>query len=178
MQTEENKQLSDKRWQAMKLKSEYLQEGIGDKEVFRKLYIETENAFEKLPISAMSVDCKAYLATFDIERWYKQKNKNWDILLELKSDKIEVLKPENKDCNLFSFVFLMESEEKREQLRLQLIQNKLYPVVLWKIPDQSNRYALDISKRMISIPCDARYDIEDIKQMKNRLEKSLQVIVE
>lgn len=175
-QTEENIQLADKRWQAMKLKRDYLKHHTGDKETFRKLYIESENAFEKLPISDLSEDCKVYLAGFDTRSWYQQKNKNWAILSGLQSNRIQILLPENKDCNLFSFVFLLKTKDEREQLRQHLIQNKLYPVVLWKIPELSKGYGLDISKRMLSIPCDARYSAADMMEIRKKLEKALEIV--
>lgn len=175
VQTEENISLEKKRWKAMQLKRDYLQNNDDNKNEFRELYIETENAFEKLPISDLTEECKEYLSSFNIERWYKQKISNWRKLSHIKSNLIQILLPENKFCNLFSFIFLLKSENEREQVRQYLIQNKLYPVVLWKIPEENSRYAVDFSKRMLSIPCDARYTEADIMEMRKILEKALQL---
>ena len=63
-------------------------------------------------------------------------------------------------------MFLCESFEERVLLRQYLIKNCIYPAILWEIPDNSDFInALDFSKRMLSIPCDARYNQEQIKRM-------------
>lgn len=175
VQTEENINLAQKRWKAMKLKRDYLQLNTGSKDDFRELFIETENTFEKLPISDLTEDCKVYLSYFDIHHWIQKKKVNWEILSQIKSNQLQILSPENKGCNVFSFVFILRTELKREQVRQYLIQNNLYPVVLWKIPNENSRHALDFSKRMLSIPCDARYTEVDIMRMKEILEKALQL---
>ena len=175
VQTEENISLAEKRWKAMKFKRDYLQNNTGSKDDFRELYFETENAFEKLPLSDLTEDCKAYLVGFDISSWSKQKNRNWKILSEIQSDRIQILLPEDKECYVFSFVFLLNTEHQREQVRQYLIKNKLYPVVLWSIPEENSRNAVNFSKRMLSIPCDARYTGADITEMRYILEKALQL---
>ena len=174
VQTDENISLAEKRWKAMKLKLDYLQKNMGSKDKFRELYVETENAFEKLPLSDMTEDCKSYLAGFDISSWNKMKNGNWKILTEIQSDRIQILLPDDKGCNVFSFIFLLNTEHQREQVRQYLIQNKLYPVVLWEIPEEKDSYVVDFSKRMLSVPCDARYTTTDILKMRVILEKGLQ----
>lgn len=176
-QTEENIVLSEKRWQAMKLKKKYLENKLRDKDEFRALYMETENTFNHLPMSAISTKSKEYFEQFDIASWNKRKKENWTILSEIKSDDIEILKPEEKDCQVFSFVFLLKSESIRDQVRQYLVENKLYPVVLWQLPEEAFGYGLDVSKRMLSIPCDARYNADDILEMRGRLQKTFTMII-
>lgn len=178
VQTDENVSLEGKRWKAMKLKRDYLQFDMGSKDEFRELFIETENAFEKLPLSDMTEDCKTYLAGFDIGCWNNQKKNNWEILSQIESDSIQILRPEDKACNVFSFVFILKSEHERELVRRYLIQSNLYPVVLWKIPDHKSLDAVDFSNKMLSIPCDARYTEGDIIEMRKILVSALQLTKE
>lgn len=177
VQSEKNTILAEKRWRAMQLKRDYLYFNSGYKDGFRKLYIETESDFEQLPLSDLTNDCKAYLARFDINSWTNQKNNNWKILSKIQSTRLQILYPEHDECNVFSFVFLLNSEHERNNVRQYLIENKVYPVVLWKVPEGKNNYVIDFSQRMLSVPCDARYDLGDIIKMKEFLENALRQIV-
>jgi len=113
-QTAENKQLVEKRWLAMKLKQEYLFLNSGNKNSFRELFIETENGFEKLLLSGIAQDCIEYLTKFDNNHWNRQKNQNWKILAQIKSECFQIMLPESNECNVFSFVFTLKSEQERE----------------------------------------------------------------
>ena len=172
-QTNENNKLVEKRWLAMKLKQEYLQLKTDNKKQFRELFIQTENDFENLPLSGLTEDCKEYLSNFDIQSWNQQKITNWKILAQIKSNQLQLLLPEDKSCNIFSFVFLMESERKRELVKKNLIQNNLFPAILWALPDNSSACASKFSTTMLSIPCDGRFNKEDMEEMKNKLESAL-----
>jgi len=173
LQTDENNKLTSKRWDAMKLKMEYIDKGIGDKETFRRMYIETEEDFEKLPVSDLTSECKEYLRYFDVKRWTNVKNENWRQLSKIKSDGIQILYPENPDCNMFSFVFLLESEQLRNRVKTYLINNNLYPVVLWNLREEITGHASEFSKRMVSIPCDGRYNADDMTVMKEILTQAI-----
>lgn len=177
VQTKENTALAERRWKAMQLKRDYLQFNSGYKDEFRKLYIETENDFEQLPLSDLTNDCKAYLARFDINSWTNQKTNNWKMLSKIQSIRLQILYPEHNECNVFSFVFLLNSEHERNNVRQYLIENKIYPVILWKVPEGKNNYVIDFSQRMLSVPCDARYDLSDIIKMKEILENALRQTV-
>src|SRR5690606_12183576 len=102
-QSEYNTQLSKKRWRAMRLKKDYLLDKISDKGLFRSIFLETESSFDKLQISPISEDCYFFLANLDMESWLIQKQINWSILSEIKSDKIYILERESVKCNNFSF---------------------------------------------------------------------------
>lgn len=169
-QTDENLHLSKRRWTAMKLKSEYLLNGTPEKNSFRALFSQTESAFIDLPISALTPDCMFYLKNFDLKNWYQKKLNNWTSLSQIQSDKIEVLLPE-KDDRLypFSFIFTLPSEEERDRVRTALINRNIYPAVLWALPENKSSKASACSKRMLSIPCDARYNLTEIRLLKEML---------
>jgi hypothetical protein len=171
--TDENKSLAEKRWTAMKLKREFLLNNEGNKNKFRELFIETEAAFDSLPISDITEECKAYISGFDIRGWMNHKKRNWEILSNFNAKRVQKLLPEGDGCNIFSFIFLLRSAEEREIVRQMLISKSLYPVVLWKIPEGFSEYSVDFSNRMLSIPCDARYKPDDILTMREILEMTL-----
>ena len=175
-QTEENISIVERRWKAMKLKLNYLAGYDVEKDEFRNLFLETENSFDIVPLSDLTEDCKMYLSDFDFSNWEKQKLINWEILSKIKSNHIEILLPEANGCNMFSFIFLTKTVPARDIIRDNLIQNHVYPAILWDIPDNKSEYSVNFSKRMFSIPCDGRYIALDILEIKKLLENAFQTI--
>lgn len=166
----------EKRRKAMYLKSEFLKGGITNKEHFRKLYVETESSFEDLPLSDMTIDSKEYFLGFDLPDWNFHKKKNWQLLSELSTTKFKVLYPEVNSCNQFSFIILFSSEKIRDHFRHFLIENRVYPAILWKMPPESLGFAKDFSNRMLSIHCDARYSETEIIELREILKHALNLI--
>lgn len=70
---------------------------------------------------------------------------------------------------MFSWILLAETSEERERIRKDLIDNFIYPAVLWNIPETSDKEVVGFSKRMLSIHCDGRYSDEYIQEMSKRL---------
>lgn len=171
-QTEDNTLLVERRWKAMKLKKDYLEDKISDKSEFRKLFIETESGFGNLLLSPLTEDSIVYLNNFDIKNWYKQKQNNWDVLSGVDLEKIHTLKREIEGCNNFSYIILLDNVELRDKVRQDLISNNIFPAILWEIPDDKH-IAKDISDRMLSITCDGRYSTEEIAILKDKIEKIL-----
>jgi hypothetical protein len=166
-QTKENQLLSVHRFEAMKLKTDFLNEAYKDKEYFRTLYVSTENEFESLPISDISSDSRDVVKDLDIKDWYFRKQNNWKYLSTIEGEDVEILKAESKNCNLFSLVLKFRKNEERERVRDILIKKQcVYPAVLWNIPNPFYKTSVDFGDTMLSIHCDARYDkdLEDLKQ--------------
>lgn len=160
MQTEQNIALAAKRMEAMKLKTDYLKGDDIDKDSFRKLYVETESYFENLPLSAMAQEDYEVVDSTDVAAWNALKKSNWVVLNELLRDKIEVLQPENDRCNPLSFVI------RGQQIRQKLIDGAIYSAILWPVEE-------DINQNLLSIHCDGRYSVSDIKMMAQKIEKCL-----
>lgn len=169
-----NEELSQKRWKAMDDKSKYLQGLVGDKDGFRKLYLETEDAFDELDCSSIDDRSRGYFESFDIEAWNYSKKKNWEVLNDLfLSCNVEVACPENRELVPFSLIALFETEGKRNDVRKRMIAESIYPAVLWNVPNLVSEKVKDFSKRMLSIHCDGRYDDNDIKIMLYKLQEVL-----
>lgn len=165
--------LVEKRRKAMLLKTKYLKGEKLNKDTFRKLYMETESEFDNLTISDLTEDTRKYFLGFDLVRWNEPKSKNWKLLTELSSSEFQILFPEEVNCNQFSFIMLFNSEENREKIRHYLIENMVYPAILWRLPSETSGYAKDFSNRMLAIHCDARYSEEDIIEMRYIIERAL-----
>jgi hypothetical protein len=159
-------QMASVRYDAMCLKSDYLKKN-GDKDVFREKYMRSERMLAQLPLSGIDKESYTILFTIDLKRWTLQRFENWNTAIDALNRKFTILKSfDIKYRRPFSLVFLCESFEERVLLRQYLIKNCIYPAILWEIPDNSDFInALDFSKRMLSIPCDARYNQEQIKRM-------------
>ena len=174
-QTLSNSELSRKRWKAMEMKGGYLKGDIREKELFRTLFLETEDAFDNLELSLIDEKSKYYIEHFDIFNWYNAKRRNWDILRKLESNKgIEVILPEFENLNPFSFIVLFENEEKKERIRRKLIESSIYPAVLWNVPCDAHDVVQYFSKRMLSIHCDGRYTEKDVEELYNKINLIIQ----
>ncbi|WP_287620957.1 hypothetical protein [Parabacteroides sp.] len=154
------------RYDAMRIKSDYLKMD-GDKTAFREKYIQSERMLAQLPLSGMDKESFASLLTIDLKQWIYRRFENWNAAIDMLNRRFVILKSLDIEYwQPFSLVFLCESFEERMALRQYLIKNCIYPAILWEILDNSHfMNALDFSRRMLSIPCDARYNQEQIKKM-------------
>ena len=172
--TEENKVIAAKRWQAMEMKSDYLAGRSSEKEAFRKLYVETEEWLGKAEPSLIDERSKEYIQRLDINAWQGAKRRNWQLLhslLNTERNGLRVVLPEDGSCTMLSLVALTESREQRDALRHRLIEQAVYPAILWQVPEKASDgdckspTAIDFSHRMLSIHCDGRYTEDEIRQL-------------
>lgn len=171
--SEENKRIATIRWKAMKLKARYLAGESVEKAEFRKGYVDTEEYFDHAQVCALDKASQEYLKSFDIRSWYNQKCENWELLKDIKKEGVQVICPESIGCYPFSLVLLFDIPEERERVRRELIENQIYPAVLWNVPDTASCEVKSFSRRMLSIHCDARYTTDDIRQMRSIIESIL-----
>lgn len=174
--TEENEKIAAIRWEAMEMKSDYLAGKDVNKEEFRKIYTETEEWFDTAEPTLIDERTNQFISKqFDLNLWLGSKRKNWALLSSLvNKEHCEVLTAEHESCTMFSLVFLLESKERRDALRKNLIDKCVYPAILWKVPESASEESKRFSERMLSIHCDGRYNEEDIKQLADILNKSLE----
>lgn len=148
------------RFSAMELKRQYLQGFNIDKSFFMDLYIKTEDVIDNLNISAMSQIDKNILLNLDIPKIYKSKQNNWDYLCD-NIKKHKFLKSENSNGTNFSFIMSFDSIEERSFYKNKLIKESIYPAILWEIPNDN----LERAETLLSIHCDFRYSLNDIKKL-------------
>ena len=165
--TEENDYLANTRWEGMEMKARYLQGEDINKDNFRKKYMETEDLFDKAEISLIDNRSKRFVTQlFDINMWYGAKRRNWKLLKKFTSNvNCHIIEPEHSSCNMFSLIILTKDKEMRNKLRQNLIENCVYPAILWNIPETASDASKDFSERMLSIHCDGRYSKSDIIQL-------------
>ena len=157
----------------MALKSQYLKGDRIDKDFFREIYIRTENEFDTLPISSISKQSFDIISQLDIEKWYGAKKSNWELAVAniLTNGDIKVLTADTNAHNNhpFSIILRFSTQALRDKFRTLLIQNKIYPAILWNIPSDKCSISQDFSNTMLSIHCDARYNSEEIMIMIKRI---------
>ena len=174
--SEENEKIASIRWEAMEIKCIYLKGENVNKEEFRKRYTKTEEWFDHA--EPLQIDKRSHefiTNQFDLNLWLGSKRRNWGILYELvNKQNCTVLKAEHESCSIFSLVILLNSKTQRDYVRKKLIENCVYPAILWSTPDTVSVASKDISNRMLSIHCDGRYSEEDMKQLAVILNNALE----
>jgi len=166
-ETQKCKDMARVRYEAMQMKHDYIY-GIKsiDKEVFREKFISTEEIIDKLPISGMDAVTMSIAKQLNYRMLDFLKSDNWQFAYDMLKGRFHVLRA----INPFSIIILCDNEEERNRLRSHLIKNMIYPAVLWQIPENTEfKDALDFSKRMLSVHCDARYSRNAINEMCERI---------
>lgn len=156
--------LAAERYEAMAMKTLYLREG-GDKEAFRRKFVETEEALAGIDrIAAIDDESRRILQQLDVTKWNEQKRKNWQVTCRL-LERFEVVGRDEASAP-FSIIIRMPDKQARDRFRRYLIETLIYPATLWNIPeDVPFARCKDFGERMLSIHCDARYSEEDIRKM-------------
>jgi hypothetical protein len=167
---------------AMTLKTLYLQGYSIAKEVFRNLAISGEKGVSYDPsireVSGMTVWSHALLQNFPIENWRKQRRDNHRLLSDILSDLkwLKVLKPQStSDTCPFSCIVFFDSPERRDYVRKELIDSRVYPAVLWPLDNPAvqgiPREHVEFSQRMLSFHCDMRYTKKDIQHVASLIKR-------
>ena len=174
--SEENEKIAAVRWEGMEMKKDYLKGKDVSKEEFRKRFTETEEFFDKEePAVIDNRSRKVLTKELDINLWQGEKRKNWFLLKNLISQVCcKIIDPEDESCTAFSLILLMKDKEQRDALRKRLIELRVYPAILWAVPDSASENSKDFSERMLSIHCDGRYTEEDAKQLAGILNKAIE----
>jgi len=127
-------------------------------ELFRK----NEEYLCKCGMKKMSRLTSSILANVDYEKCKSIRNRNFLYLHEnLKN--INELKLDSSNVNGPMFYPLLINDD---NLRSKLIKNKIYVATYWKEVKEkidSKKYEYYLTEKMIPIPIDQRYDIEDMK---------------
>lgn len=163
-----NKDVRDlclKKITAMYLKFDYLLNDSVEKQIFRKMYLSAELELERnfkgyeIPMLAKSI-----LKKLNVERILAVKKRNIEYALSLiKNTKLENYVVNDKYNLGLGLVLLFNTKKQRENLRINLIKENIYPAVLW--PGQTNRSDIDIQDRMLFIHLDYRYSEKEISEI-------------
>lgn len=163
--TKGNEKVANNRWSAMHRKTEYLLGKPIEKLSFLSTFSVTEEALGNINLSFVDTQTRAFISGFDIYKWYRDKKDNYNLLRSL-VDKNIVL---SSGDSSFSLILLAKSNEVRNRWKEELIHRSIYPAILWDCCHSGFTDSNIISKRILSIHCDARYDKEDIVYIANAI---------
>lgn len=171
--TLDNQQLADERWKAMEWKKEYLEGKNIKKDSFRAIYLSTEEELENVGYSCIDNRGLKYVQQLDINAWNNAKRNNWKILRTNLSTLVDILVPEDESCTSFSLVLKLRNQEERDKVRMLMIENQIYPAILWNVPESISGEIVGFSQTMLSVHCDGRYTPSDIQILSDKLERIL-----
>ena len=162
---------SSEKLAAMTLKALYLKGSPIEKQVFRTLGLNGEKHIAAGAPYGMTPWSAALLRAFPRPDWRAQQKMNHQVLCETLDGTpgISVLRPmTDGDACLFSVVLCFPDRALRDAVRKEMTDRKVYASVLWEIP-QTGRQVLapedrDFHERMLSVYCDMRYSVEDMRQ--------------
>lgn len=151
------------RLSAMLLKRVYLQNGNVNKQDFRNLYLNSESFFEQQGTNAaLPSSIVANISKIPMQVLKEHKIKNYKFLSETIGTKNIIWRQSlSEDQCPFGMVLYFDDEKKRNGMKQYLIENNIYPAVLW--PNQTTLKAKNFSAKSLLIHCDIRYTLDDMK---------------
>jgi len=147
---------------AMYLKSLYLNGNFNEKDIFRKLYIKAEENFELIETnSKLSSIIQSQLFSLNPEGLIQATRKNCQILKSKiqTSEKVKILQTEAE--TEMGLILQCKTDYLRDDIRKCMIENMIYPAVLW--PNQILPVDIKLEKTILFIHCDFRYNENDIE---------------
>lgn len=159
------------KWAGMALKALYLQGAPLDKEAYRALLVSGETRMGSGAPSAISPVAAALLPAFPTGTLRDVRRRNVAALAAALEGVpgLEVLRPDSPAASPFCAVLVFDCGARREHVRAALIAARVYPAVLWPLewapPAPAPPEHVELSRRMLSVHCDARYGGDDIRRV-------------
>lgn len=158
---------------AFEHKKEYIEnpESKVEKNTFLEEYKEVKQEISLIEdIERMSKISKNIFSNIDIKSIKEKRQRNYKYLLsELKNiDNISIIfnKISEQEVPLYFPIYVRED---REKFQKYMAENEIYCPIIWKksqyIKDEEQRESDYIYEHILCIPCDQRYDIEDMKRI-------------
>ena len=161
-------------------KSEYMKSG---NKSTKTIYLSGFNRAEQLldentnPYK-IDHDSELIIKNFDDKKLKSTRKQNYEFLLKQLNDVdgIEVVF-NNLGNDVTPMFFPVYLKQNRDKLRLSLIDKEIYCPIHWPIPKQLNEHLSIITKNIydsiLSIPCDQRYQIKDMRRITNEISNFL-----
>lgn len=139
-------------------------------------YLEINELYDKEPLKLMSKLTRNLLKGIDYEQIRKIRNENFNFLhTELKGE--NKLKLETPD-GPFAYPFYIENGI---EIRKKLAAQKIYIPTLWPNVldmEEKDTVAYDYTANILPLPCDQRYDTEDMRYMVKLLKENAVKLIE
>lgn len=160
---------SAKKLTGMLLKRLYLDGRAVAKEDFRPLMAEAEDSLRAGDASGMTTWSTTLLSLLPLQAMREARKANFSSMNEfLAGARGLVLLKSTAGCP-FSCVLLFDTPALRDEVKAGLLAARIYPAVLWPLEKPMfagiPREHLDLSRRLLSLHCDARYDTSDMARV-------------
>lgn len=147
----------------------YTRKGFGAEAGFKE-FQENERKLDNQPIRSLSVKTKEILAHIDYELVVNRRRANWQYLHSLLQERNHLSLPglDSFACPMV-YPFMVEDGER---LRRKLIEGKVFVAKYWPnvMDDGVHKTEFLLSNQIVSIPCDQRYQEEDLERIVELLE--------
>jgi hypothetical protein len=163
-----------KKLAAMALKAAYLTGGDVQKGTFRELYQSSEACIGQGPVSGISSWSRSMLGGLPVSQWRTARRHNYNTLAEalVGANGITILRAQGRSdvCPLVVAV-VCDTAARQKVIRQALIDARVYPAVLWPLDEPLvlgvREYDMDLSRRILCLHCDMRYDTADMLRVAN-----------
>ncbi len=163
-----------KRLSAMLLKRAYLNGGNVSKDTYRQLEIESQDSLDDVGNDKISAFSANVLSSLDVKQFRERREANIKHFLNLAlSEQEKNWQPlfsswENGSVP-FNSIIICRNREVRDFLRKYLISRSIFPAIHWPQPyngmTSNDLEAIDLSNRILTIPTDQRYSLDDVTRV-------------
>ncbi|HNR13146.1 MAG TPA: hypothetical protein PKM59_07535 [Thermodesulfobacteriota bacterium] len=164
--------------EAMLLKALYLDGYPVEKKTFRDLAIDGEKEIASGEISAIDHVSAALVSIIHPIKWREQRRQNHAHLAAhlIGMADLDVIEVKDSGSCPFSVIVVCRDNRIRDRLRQKLIEQRIYSAVLWPlescavaVPEAS----VALSRCVLSLHCDGRYDKPDMDRVAEAVVKSI-----
>lgn len=165
----EDIELEDAKKKAMVYKNKFLFDNEGTKENVLENYRYAEKVLDSRNIPyAISETSKYLIDLYDLDDMKKKRQENGQTLLNAITENDKLLFPFNEICSdEVPFYIPIFVKEKRKELQSYLAKNNVFATVIWGCPNEFvdciDSETRMIYERILCIPCDQRYSLDDMK---------------
>lgn len=176
--TPEHECIANQRLASMALKSRYLRGHRVSKRTYRHLSNKTEAMIGKGIPSSPSHFTTELLESFPLDEWRSAREANFSYFAQRVRglSGVELLEPESLAQAAPAWAALnFESPQLRTRVRQRLIEQRIYPSVLWPIVEHRDIPAkhVQLSQRLLLFSTDMRYESDDLDRVCHALQQSL-----
>jgi hypothetical protein len=151
---------------AMYLKSEYLDGANIEKDSYLRLFRSMEQEYAQPATARISAFSRELIRSFPVHEWRRQRLANIRHL----STAVRALLGLTVLPSTFGVVVRCRDHVQRERVRLTLLRARIYPAILWQLPDLGTASAdHDFSRRMLFLHADFRWGRQDMDHVANQI---------
>lgn len=163
--------------EAMLMKAMYFDGIIAEKEGYLDLFNQAkQNLAEQTTQKdgggeAISEISQAILNSFPWHNWRERRRTNYRHLRQQIPEwsDVKILEAQSRESYPFMLTLLFSARNKRDIVRKHLIENSVYPAVIWPLDEinepWADEWARTLSGRILSIHCDGRYSLADMDKI-------------